>query len=86
MVLSGGEAFSGGGTSFWSATEASAASRAAGEAALHVNPRSDPAFVLRPPAGTALVFGGNVTHAGESVVDGERAVLVASFSTRGAER
>ena len=69
----------GGGTSFWSATEGEV-SRASGARALHVSPQSAPAFVLTPPAGTALVFGGNVTHAGESVLDGERTVFVASFS------
>jgi hypothetical protein len=84
VVLSGGEAFSGGGTSFWSATEGAASGRASGARALHVNPQSEPSFVLTPPAGSALVFGGNVTHAGESVVAGERTVFVASFSTRGA--
>ena len=42
-----------------------------------------PAAVLRPPAGTALLFGGHVTHAGMPVTAGERAVFVASFSPRG---
>ena len=42
-----------------------------------------PAIVLRPPAGTALLFGGHVTHAGMPVTAGERAVFVASFSLRG---
>ena len=32
-------------------------------------------FVLTPPAGTAIVFGGTVTHAGEAVSAGERAVF-----------
>ena len=80
------------GTSFWAATESlplkgaarDHAGRAPGPAALHVNPQSEPSFVLTPPAGSALVFGGNVTHAGESVAGGERTVFVASFSTRGA--
>ena len=80
VVLSDRDTFVGGGTSFWSATEGTAAGRASGARALHVNPQSAPTLVLTPPAGTALVFGGNVTHAGESVVDGERAVFVASFS------
>ena len=42
-----------------------------------------PAAVLRPAAGTALLFGGHVTHAGMPVTAGERAVFVASFSPRG---
>ena len=42
-----------------------------------------PTAVLRPPAGTALLFGGHVTHAGIPVTAGERAVFVASFSARG---
>jgi len=39
-----------------------------------------PTFIVRPPAGTALVFGGKLTHAGHPVASGERAVFVASFS------
>ena len=35
---------------------------------------------LRPPAGTALLFGGTITHSGVAVTSGERSVLVASFS------
>ena len=42
----------------------------------------EPTVVVRPPAGSALIFGGNVTHAAVAVDEGERAVLVASFSTR----
>ena len=36
--------------------------------------------VLRPPAGTALVFGGHTTHAGMPVVAGTRVCFVASFT------
>jgi hypothetical protein len=39
-----------------------------------------PTFIARPPAGTALVFGGKLTHAGHPVASGERVVFVASFS------
>ena len=38
--------------------------------------------MLRPPLGTALVFGGDVTHCGVPVASGLRSVLVCSFSTR----
>ena len=38
--------------------------------------------MLKPPLGSALVFGGDVTHAGMPVEQGVRSVLVASFSTR----
>ena len=37
---------------------------------------------LAPDRGTALVFGGDLTHAGLPVAEGLRSVLVASFSTR----
>jgi len=61
--------FSGGGTGFW-----------------HPDARGHrvepPALVLKPDAGTALLFCGHVEHAGVSVERGERVVLVASFSTR----
>ena len=51
------------GTSFWAATEGlplkgaarDHAGRASGPRSLHVNPQCAPAFVLTPPAGTALV-------------------------------
>lgn len=39
-----------------------------------------PTTVLRPRAGTALLWGGTLTHAGAEVVAGRRLVFVASFS------
>lgn len=72
VSLSPPSTFEGGGTGFWP--------RGADE---RVARRAPPALVLRPPAGTALLFAGCVTHAGVSVRAGERAVLVASFSRRG---
>ena len=71
VPLSPPSAFEGGGTGFWP--------RGADERAAR---RAPPALVLRPPAGTALLFAGSVTHAGLPVRAGERAVLVASFSQR----
>jgi hypothetical protein len=71
VPLSPPSAFEGGGTGFWP--------RGADE---RVARRAPPALVLRPPAGTALLFAGCVTHAGVPVRAGERAVLVASFSRR----
>eukprot|EP00966_Prymnesium_polylepis_P212035 4911168-Prymnesium_polylepis.2 len=63
--------FAGGGTGFW-----------AGNRAVDENPQSPPTTVLKPPLGTALVFGGDLTHAGMPVEAGMRSVFVASFSTR----
>ena len=37
-------------------------------------------LVIRPTVGTALIFGGKVTHSGVAVASGQRVVLVASFS------
>ena len=37
-------------------------------------------LVLKPPAGSALLFGGEVTHAGRRVESGTRCMFVASFS------
>ena len=49
----------------------------------HSHTSHTPRFqVLAPPAGTALIFGGDVTHAGMPVETGLRSVFVASFSTR----
>jgi hypothetical protein len=67
IPLSSPEQFRGGGTSFWS--QDSRGHRV-----------EDPTIILKPPSGTAMLFGGCVTHAGISVEDGIRVVLVASFS------
>jgi len=39
-------------------------------------------YVLRPPAGTALVFSGDITHAGLPVSAGTRRMFVMSFGLR----
>lgn len=65
------EDFSGGGTAFWSPQDSRAGAR-----------ESLPSVVLRPPAGTAMLFGGRVTHMGMEVSEGERVVFVASFSRK----
>ena len=70
LALSDPHDFAGGGTGFWAQDSLGHRVEA-------------PATVLRPPAGTALLFGGHVTHAGMPVTVGERAVFVASFSLRG---
>ena len=68
--------FSGGGTGFWS-MESIGSGLDEGQ-----EPEGPPVAVLAPPLGTALVFGGDVTHAGMPVETGLRSVMVASFSTR----
>ena len=74
----GGE-FKGGGTAFWSLQAASDPITGRGCFV------SEPTMALCPPAGSALVFGGTVTHAGQPVLDGKRCVFVASFSPRSDE-
>ena len=64
--------FEGGGTAFWSHADARPAKYDLGP----------PTMVLRPPAGAALLWGGNVTHAGLPVQSGQRCVFVASFSPK----
>lgn len=64
-------AFTGGGTGYW------ANNRGTSE-----NPDRDPDLVLKPKAGSALLFGGDVTHAGLAIQAGCRSVLVCSMSTR----
>ena len=59
--------FRGGGTAFWS--QDSRGHRV-----------EDPSLLVRPSAGTVLLFGGCVTHAGQPILEGTRVVLVASFS------
>lgn len=63
--------FTGGGPGFW-----------AGGRSVNEDPWKPSDEVLKPPLGTALVFGGDVTHAGMPVEAGLRSVFVASFSTR----
>lgn len=64
--------FSGGGTGFW-----------AGNRKVDENPGgAEPTTVLKPTAGSALIFGGDVTHAGMAVETGYRSVFVCSFSTK----
>ncbi|KAJ1457380.1 hypothetical protein M885DRAFT_496680 [Pelagophyceae sp. CCMP2097] len=67
--------FDGGGTAFWSAFDLQGLENDAA-------PDGPPTLLLRPKLGTAMLFGGDVTHAGASVTDGIRSVFVASFSTR----
>ena len=63
--------YEGGGTAFYepSATPADA-----------IRGKAKPVSVLRPPAGTALLWGGELTHAAEAVIEGRRLVFVASFT------
>ena len=63
--------FAGGGTGFWR-----------GNREVSENPETAPDLILRPPPGSALIFGGDVTHAGMPVEDGYRSVFVCSFSTK----
>ena len=71
MPLTSPDSFGGGGTGFW-----------AGNRNVDENPQSPPSAILKPPAGSALVFGGDVTHCGMPVEAGLRSVFVCSFSTR----
>lgn len=61
--------FAGGGTGFWAPEERRARD-------------GEPSIVLAPPAGTAMLFGGHVTHAGLPVHAGTRVVFVASFTRK----
>ena len=74
VPLTSPSAFAGGGTGFWP-PQASAASADGSD------PDGD-AVIVTPAAGDALVFGGDVTHAGMAITAGRRSALVASFSTR----
>jgi hypothetical protein len=61
IPLSDPEAFGGGGTAFWAAADCVGGGVGS----------SPPALVLAPPAGTAILFGGSVTHAGQPTTAGE---------------
>lgn len=66
----------GGGTGYWSSDIAPP------DLADGYDPGAPPTTTLAPPLGSAILFGGDVTHAGMPVIEGLRSVLVASFSTR----
>jgi len=72
VALSAPQAFEGGGTAFFQHLP-------------KLDPKvgernSKPAFVLTPPPGSVILFGGTVLHAACPVVSGERGVFVASVS------
>lgn len=71
--------FEGGGTAFWSSSSPPPLIIEDGQSAGQQQ-HDEPYLVLTPPAGTALLFGGSVRHAGRPVLAGTRVVLVASFS------
>ena len=82
LPLRGAGSFEGGGTAFWPRSPKEDGSLRRLGAVGHDLDGMPPALSLAPPAGTALLFGGDVTHAGQPVSAGERAVFVASFSRR----
>ena len=71
VPLSPLDGFEGGGTGFWSDD----APRVGG-------PGGEPTLVMRPPPGTALMWTGDITHAGLPVTAGTRHVFVCSFDLR----
>jgi len=75
IVLSDACEFRAGGTAFWADAHKSGNS-----------PRLQPTLVLKPLMGTALCFGGSVTHSAVRVLAGQRCVFVASFSRSAANK
>ena len=69
--------FSGGGTAFWSKQES-------GSIDTHAQ-SAPPSVTVHAPAGSALIFCGEVTHGALPVISGQRAVFVASFGPVGAD-
>ena len=92
MPLSGG--FEGGGTAFWGATSHLRPDLGVDGLSTEERMRAHadrtnwlpPQHVLKPPAGTAILFGGDVTHAGLPVLEGTRHLFVMSFSLKPAWR
>ena len=75
IPLSSPESYEGGGTGFWSPASDEGLPQ-------YGQPSSAPGVVLRPPQGTALLYGGRITHAGMPVETGCRVIFLASFSAR----
>ena len=79
----GGGTFEGGGTGFWSegVKRAQKQKWAEGQTADEL-PDGDPTVVLRPPAGTAMLWRGHLLHAALPVSAGRRHAFVCSFNLR----
>lgn len=76
-------AFEGGGTAFWSASHHPPCCEGYVGSMAEENDRErwlPHDYVIRAPRGTAIIFGGDVTHAGLPVVAGKRHLFVMSFS------
>jgi hypothetical protein len=77
VPLSSTDDYAGGGTGFWSRA---ARGHTGVDASKALQVHGAPSIVLQPPPGTAMIFGGDMTHAAELVASGERVVFVSSFS------
>lgn len=75
LNLSEQDAYTGGGTAFWSLADGGGPGKGR-----DLPESTPPSQLLAPAVGTAIVFGGQVTHAAQPVLTGERIVFVASFS------
>lgn len=84
VPLSPAGAFEGGGTAFWRDGHHAQPPHAGQTAHEQGDERGwlPHDLVLRPPRGTAIIFGGNVTHAGLAVTSGTRHLFVLSFTLR----
>lgn len=83
VPLSPSGAFEGGGTAFWPESHhPSAAQRGTDYDELDEGAWLPPCRVLREPAGSAIVFGGSVTHSGLPTLSGTRHLFVMSFTLR----
>ena len=70
--------FTGGGTKFWPPAAGRGMEAAAGGGV----GADDWSAVLWPSAGTAMLFGGSVDHAGVPVLSGKRVMFVSSFTKK----
>ena len=78
-----GVAFEGGGTAFWPDSHLKRRENVADDESYNELDRSNwlpHGHMLRPPTGTAIIFGGDVTHAGLPVTSGTRHLFVMSFT------
>ena len=79
VLLSTDGAFDGGGTIFFDSSQAAEASMD-GNYGDDTNTKSS--VVVKPPQGTAVLFSGDIYHAGRPVTNGTRHLFVASFSPK----
>ena len=79
VLLSTDGAFHGGGTVFFDSAQAAEAFM---DGTCSDDTNANSSVLVKPPQGTAVLFSGDIYHAGRPVTNGTRHLFVASFSPK----